>query len=368
MGKGPKEVHDLFRVARKYAPSILFIDEIDAIAKERTGSGYSEETLTAFLTEMDGFVSNPSKPVFVLAATNFDVEPGGKKSLDPALMRRFDRRILIDLPDREDRTRFFRKKMAGNTALQISDEKLENLIMRSTGMSLAELDSVIELALRSAIRESSTVVTDAIMEEAFETFSHGESKQWNESLLERVARHEAGHAFLCWLSGETPAYLTIVARGNHGGYMRHADDEDKPLLTKDELLAQIRTALGGRAAELVYYGDRDGISTGAAGDLQNATRNAQRMMCTYGMDDDFGLSVVYADAAYNGAMTMEVREQVNRILQEQMAEAVRLISENKDKVDSLVAELMVKNHLNGAEIVRAITKGDMDPDKVTGGK
>ena len=356
VGEGAEHVHTLFKTARKYAPSILFIDEIDAIGKERRGGAAAngEETLTAFLTEMDGFVNDPSKPVFVLAATNFDVQPGKDKSLDPALMRRFDRRVYIDLPNREDRVRFLKMKIAKNSALEISEKQVDNIAMRSTGMSLSELDSAVELALRSAIREGSTVVNDAILEEAFETFNGGEVKKWGAANLERVARHEAGHALLCWLSGETPSYLTIVARGRRGGYMRHADQEGKEILTKDDLLANIRTSLGGRASEIVYYGARDGISTGASGDLAAATSTAQQIVCTYGMDEDFGLAVVYGAAA-EGEMSAEIRTAVNRILKEQMQEAIRLISENKEKIDALVNALMEKNYLNAEEIRQVLT-------------
>lgn len=361
MGEGSEKVHELFRTARKYAPSILFIDEIDAIAKERKGGSSSnangEDILTSFLTEMDGFISDPSKPVFVLAATNFDVEPGGDKSLDPALMRRFDRRIYIDLPDKNDRIRFLKMKISRNAALQISEEKIENISVRSTGMSLAELDSVVEFALRSAIRDGSTTVTDAIFDEAFETFNNGEVKKWDASQLERVARHEAGHAFLSWLSGDTPTYLTIVARGGHGGYMQHVESEGKAIYTKNELLDNIRTSLGGRAAEIVYYGERDGISTGASGDLMSATNIATRIVCTYGMDDDFGLAVVSSMGGANGAMSLEIRTFVNKILKEQMNEAIRAISENRDKIDALVEELMHKNHMNGDEINQVLSSG-----------
>ncbi len=356
VGEGSEKVHELFKTARKYAPAILFIDEIDAIAKERKGGANAgsngEETLTALLTEMDGFVNDPSRPVFVLAATNFDVEPGSDKSLDPALMRRFDRRVYIDIPNKEDRIRFLKMKIAKNRALQISENQIDNIAMRATGMSLAGLDSVVELALRSAIREGSTVVNDAILEEAFETFNNGEVKKWDASQLERVARHEAGHALICHMSGETPSYLTIVARGDHGGYMQHAEPEGKAIYTKDELLARIRTFLGGRAAEIAYYGERDGISTGASGDLAAATGVAQQIVCLYGMDDEFGLAVVQG----SGTMSAEVRASVNLILKEQMNEAVRLISENKDRIDALVEELMSKNHLNREEINAALSK------------
>lgn len=355
VGEGADEVHALFRTARKYAPAILFIDEIDAVAGERgndmrAGSG-GDEALNAFLNEMDGFVSDPSKPVFVLAATNFDVEPGSARSLDPALMRRFDRRILIDLPNKQDRIAFLNMKLAKNRSLKISSEQLDNIAMRSTGMSLAALDSVIELALRSAIREGRTEVNDEILEEAFETFNNGDVKKWDVSQLERVARHESGHAFLCYISGETPSYLTVVARGDHGGYMQHADREGKAIYTRDELLSRIRTSLGGRAAELVYYGERDGISTGASGDLISATNLARQIVCTYGMDEDFGLAVFTSN---DGSMTDEVRSAVNKILREEMKEAVRIISENREKIDVLVERLMTENHLNGAEIEAAL--------------
>ncbi len=354
VGEGAELVHQLFKTARKYAPSILFIDEIDAIAKERgsdsaTSAG-AAETLTAFLTEMDGFENDPSKPVFVLAATNFEVEGRGARTLDAALMRRFDRLVFIDLPSRDDRIKFLRMKLEHNPALAISDDHIEDIALRSTGMSLSELDSIVELALRSAIRGGSTKVDDAIFDEAFETFNGGEVKKWNEELLLRVARHEAGHAFLCWESGEKPTYLTIVARGDHGGYMQHADEEGKAIYTRDELLSKIRTSLGGRASEMVYYGERDGVSTGASGDLSSATRLAQQIVCTYGMDDLFGLAVVTNNNANSGEMSLEVRGAVNKLLSEQMTQAIRLITDNRYRVDALVDALMSKNHLSGKEI------------------
>lgn len=353
VGEGPENVHKLFSTARKYAPSILFIDEIDAIAKERKGdeiSGGSEATLTALLTEMDGFVSDPTKPVFVLAATNFNVEPGTPKSLDPALMRRFDRKIYIDLPNMEERKNFIDIKISKNKALRLTASQTENIAMRSTGMSLSELDSVFELALRSAIRQGATEVDDSVLDEAFETYLGGEEKKWSRELLERVARHEAGHALVCYDSGEKPSYITIVARGNHGGYMQHESKEDKALYTKNELLARIRTALGGRAAEIVYYGNEDGISTGASGDLESATRLAEALVCYYGMDDDFGLAVMDIHSAVNSDACAKARTIVNDILSKQLLEAVSVISKNKNKIDAMVNTLMVKNHLNGNEI------------------
>lgn len=358
-GEGRDRVKELFRTARKYAPSILFVDEIDAIAKERRGGDNSadiEVTLTAFLTEMDGFKNDTTKPVFVLAATNFDVEPGTDKSLDPALMRRFDRRVYIDLPTKEERIRYIRMKLAEKTAFELSEDKINNIAIRSTGMSLAELESVIELSLRTAIRDGNLKVTDEIFEEAFETFNGGEAKKWDASELERTARHEAGHAFLCWQSGETPSYVTIVARGNHGGYMQHADNEKKGIYTKDELLAKIRTSLGGRAAEIVYYGEKDGISTGASGDLVSATNTARHIICTYGMDEKFGLAVIDQQAARSGELSAEVREAVNKILADEMQNAVKLIEENKSAIDALVERLLSENHLTGNAIKEIFEK------------
>ncbi len=349
VGEGSEKVHQLFRIARKYAPSILFIDEIDAIARSRTGEGHGEDTLTTFLTEMDGFRSDPRKPVFVLAATNFTPEPGTAKSLDPALMRRFDRRIYIDLPTRDDRTSYLNMMVKNKPALHLSEEKIKSIAVRSTGMSLAQLQSVIELSLRTALRDGKPEVSDEIFDEAFEVFNSGEEEHWDDSTIERVARHESGHAFLCWLSGEVPSYLTIVARGDHGGYMQHDDNSQKHILTRKDLRDKIRTSLGGRAAEIVYYGPEDGISSGASGDLAQATDIAKRLICSYGMDDGLGLAVI-SPSEMNGELSTEVRRAVNKILSAEMAKAVKLISENRRAIDALVERLITDNHLSGTEI------------------
>lgn len=351
IGEGGNKVRELFKTARKYAPSILFIDEIDAIAQERTGgessgSREAEATLTALLTEMDGFRKDTTKPVFVLAATNFDVEPGSARSLDAALMRRFDRRILVDLPNRDERVRYLKERAAANEAYQMTEEKFDSIGIRSTGMSLAFLESILELALRMAIRDGDGKVTDAVFDEAFEIFTHGERKDWDISTLQRVARHEAGHAFIYWYHGKTPSYLTVVARGNHGGYMRHDDPEKTQISTRADQMALIRTSLGGRAAELVYYGEEDGLSTGPSGDLVSATRTAQNVLCCYGMDETFGLAVVDP----NGPMAEKVHAAVNAMLKEQLEKAVQIIRDNREKFDKLVEVLVAKNHMTGDEI------------------
>lgn len=352
VGEGPESVHALFNTARKYAPSILFVDEIDAIGKNRDGSDgvNSADVLTAFLTEMDGFNVKSDKPVFVLAATNFDINGNGSKGLDPALVRRFDNKIMVDLPNKAERGLYIKQKTEAHPAINVSDGEIENIAMRSMGMSLAELELVLELALRNAAKTENFTVTDEILENAFEAFNSGEVKKWAPEELERTARHEAGHALLCWLSGETPSYLTIVARASHGGYMQHGDNEDKGSYTKEELLARIRTSLGGRAAETVYYGDEDGVSTGASGDLQNATRLAEQMICAYGMDDVIGLGCVNLQNVSGSAYYTEIRKRVNDILNYQFMKARQAVSENRAAVDKLVETLMLKNHIKGPEI------------------
>lgn len=353
VGEGTEKVHDLFRSARKYAPTIVFIDEIDAIAKERHGDervAAGEETLTALLAEMDGFNVDSTKPVFVLAATNFDVAPGSPRSLDQALVRRFDRRIYVDLPTDEERKQFMLRKCAKNAMFDIGEHDIDNLAVRTAGMSLSDLDSIFEFALRQALRAELNKVKADILDEAFETYVNGEKKNWSEAEVERVARHEAGHAFLCWQSGETPSYLTIVARSDHGGYMQHDSTEKKTIYTKDELLSRIRVALGGRAAEIVCYGECGGVSTGASGDLVSATAIAERIVCSYGMVDECGLAVSDPRTLRSGDVAKEVRKAVNKLLSEQMAQAIEKIRANKDMLDVLSNELMQKSHLSANEI------------------
>ncbi len=358
VGDGAQLVHDIFRTARKYAPSILFIDEIDVIAKERKGEGKptADDVLTALLTEMDGFNVDTDKPVFVLAATNFGIETGTANSLDGAVLRRFDRKIYVDLPNKEERERFINALTAKSAAFTVDGKQIGNIALRSAGMSLAELEQVCELALRNAIKTKDCSVDNAALEEAFESYNSGEVKKWNPATLERTARHEAGHALMCWLGGETPSYLTIVARGGHGGYMQHGESEDKGLYTKTELLSRIKTALGGRASEIVFYGETDGVSTGASGDLFTATKVAEQLLCNYGMDGETGLSYVSLKEAAGSPYYGVLRERVNGILRNELENAVREISENKSAVNALVEVLLERNHMRGEEIDEILSK------------
>jgi ATP-dependent Zn protease len=354
---GAEGVHQVFRVARKYAPAVLFIDEIDSVAKDRQTSYMGEATgsiLTAFLTEMDGFKTQANKPVFLLAATNYSVDPTEGKSIDPALLRRFDRRIMVDLPNKAERLEFIQKKIAKHKNVKVSEEQLDNIAIRSANMSLADIDSVIELALRNCIKNNNLEVDDAGLEEAFESFNNGEAKKFNRETIEKTARHEAGHALICWLNGETPSYLTIVARGGFGGYMQHGDNEERFGFTKNELLGRIRVSLAGRAAEMVYYGE-DGISTGASADLATATKIAYNMICTYGMDDQMGLSTI--DLANCKDLALEkVKQRVDEILKEECDKAFAIINENKSAINEIVSILLAKNQMKGIEMDKVFSK------------
>ncbi|MGN1030736.1 MAG: AAA family ATPase [Butyricicoccaceae bacterium] len=356
-GSGPKAIRELFQRARKYAPAIVFIDEIDAIGRARTGgtgSGHAEEmTLNALLTEMDGFVTDPSRPVFVMAATNFSPQSSTKTgTLDAALCRRFDRQILVDLPDKKERIEYLHMALGKLNGNEITETQIESIASRAVGASPADLESIVKSAARMAAMQQ-TALSDAVLDEAFERFQYGEKKEWGEQYLTRVARHEAGHTLLCWLTGMTPTYVTISARGEHGGYMQHAEEDFRaPIKSRAQLLERVRTSLAGRAAELVYYGAEDGLTTGASGDLQSATAVVRRLICSYGMDEQFGLAVLSDEEARQPEITARIRE----ILMEQMKQTFETVKENRARIDRLVDALMEHNSLNKEQIER-ILKG-----------
>ena len=350
-GSGPEAVRALFKRARRYAPAIIFIDEIDAIGRKRgeSNSAHGEEmALNALLTEMDGFSVDPRRPVFVIAATNFDVEEGkgGLGVIDPALARRFDRRVLVDLPNEEEREQLLRMLLGKQPGKTVTDDMIRRTAGRTMGMSPAALTGMVESASRMAVKAGKPL-DDARLDEAHELMRYGARKDWGYEYLERVARHESGHAFLCYLGGNTPSYLTIVARGDHGGYMEHSSKDMGPLSTREEMLGRIRTSLGGRAAEIAYYGEEEGISTGASGDLEQATRTAAAMLCAYGMDGDFGLAAMDLKEALRDR---EVRGRINGLLRREMANTVEIIRQNKHRIDRMVDALMKKNKLTGTEM------------------
>ena len=356
-GETTENVRAVFAQARKNAPAILFIDEIDAIGAKRgdAGNGSSgavkdqNAVVTALLNEMDGFKSSSKRPVFVIAATN------NRNQLDPALLRRFDKHVLLDVPDKEGRVKLFnifRKKYPD--MLSITDEFVENLAVRSIGLSPAKIESAVMAAIEDAVR-AGTSVTNEIMDEAFEETIFGEEKKWDQTHLLCTARHEAGHAFIkYYYEKKVSEYLTIVARGDHLGYCLNGDDEDKSSYTKAELLHMICRILGGRAAEIVFYGREDGLSTGLSDDLNKATRIARQMVCEYGMSENIGLIAIgdKGSQEVNGRVEKEIRD----ILEAQLETAITLIDENKDTVGMLADELYKKQHMTGDEIKEILKK------------
>ncbi len=371
-GSGPQNVRDLFARARRYAPSTIFIDEIDAIGKVRAGSpggGQAEElALNALLTELDGFTGAASdRPVFVLAATNFKVEAEDQASperssrtLDPALVRRFSRTILVDLPDKAARRQYLQIRLAEAKNATITEPALDLLAEKSAGMSIANLEQVIESAARNALKQS-VALSDDLLLEALDTLREGEAKQWSPEFLESTARHEAGHTILYWLSGWWSPEVSIIARADHGGGMRRSEEEMKrESLTREEMLARIRTSLGGRAAEILYYGREAGLTTGASGDLENATNVARNMICRFGMDDEFGLLAtpeLFKHAEAMGSPTYQrVNEVAGKILKEQMEATVKLLEANRRHLDAVAKALLEKNRLYRKDLEQLLPK------------
>ena len=341
---GADKVHQMFRVARKYAPAVFFIDEIDAIGVNRNMTGINA-VLNALLTEMDGFKKVDSKPVFIMAATNL----GGK--LDPALVRRFDRTFCVDLPDEKGRKWMLERLIRSHCNMfDLSDREIESIIDRSEGMSPAALENIVEAALREGIR-SDKKVDDSMFDEIFEKSQLGEERDVptvNE--LKNTAYHEAGHALVQLHYGRKPKYMSVVARGNYGGYVRSDNLNANP--TKEYLLQVICTCLGGRAAELEFG---FGVTAGASGDIRKATQIAKRMVCHFGMyGDEIGLAAISEEELIHHD---QARQLINRILAEQLAQARTIISENRQAMERLVAAVMDsgKKYLTEKEILEAYT-------------
>lgn len=365
MGESEANVRKIFATARKMAPSILFIDEIDAIARKRTGSEFSQHydrLLTVLLAEMDGFNTDPLRPVFVMGATNIGSNDFSG-SLDPAILRRFDNRILVHLPKQEDRKKYLQLKVKKSNSLDLSTTKIDEMSKRTNGMSFAEIENVLEYAKRLAVRENATKVTDEIMNEALESYRDGEKRETTEEKLYQTARHEAGHAFMRWYDGGKISYISIESRGDYGGYVSPYTEEDKGSYTKEELLSLIRTSLAGRAAEIVYYGEEMGISTSASSDLQKASAIANNMICVYGMSDTFGLVVM--DEKMRERMSPQIYQEIQSILKHELDETIAILTKNQKAIDALVHLLVDKgkNHLSGEEVEKIFQKHAVDRKK-----
>jgi ATP-dependent Zn protease len=297
---------------------------------------------------MDGFDAPTLRPVVVLAATNL------AEHLDEALRRRFDREIEVPPPDRAARAAYLRHEFLYRQSTKISEAVIGTLASRSAGMTIADLRRIVnEAAVMAAQRAS--VLTDAIVEEAFEKIRMGEAnKTPDAATLERVARHEAGHALINWLSGNLPVQVTIVGRGSAGGYVEKEAQEEKIIYTRGELEQMICQAMGGRAAELIYYGDADGLSTGVASDLRAATYWAQRMITEFGMSE---LGQVFVDTRRlpEGALADKVSVAAERIVHAQLERAVASLREHQGDLDRLSSELLSKNRLSRADLERILT-------------
>jgi ATP-dependent metalloprotease FtsH len=355
-GQSEQNVRDLFKRARQYAPAIIFIDEIDAIGKTRNGeNSHTESVLNTLLTEMDGFQIDQKHPVFVLAATNYSIDKDdtGRGSLDPALVRRFDNRIYVDLPNEKERLQYLQLIVKKKGFPEISESILRNLAQRTPGVSIAVLQNVVDLAFRNA-RKEDRLPDGQDMQNALEEYNYGEKREWNEAYYRSVAIHESGHAYLAYLSGEKPSYMTIESRGNFGGYMSHENGENKPNYTRQDLLWRIRCSLGGRAAEEVFYGKEEALNTGASSDLQNATQYAIKMICDYGMMEGQLLALPFSTIS-GTPLAANYLEQANQLLQREMQTTIQLIAEGKERVQGLAEQLLANNHLTGDEIMEVLS-------------
>lgn len=324
--KGAEMVHEVFRMARKYSPTVLFIDEIDAVGVSRLLTG-SNAVLNALLTEMDGFKDNGETTVFVMAATNLI-------GIDHALARRFDRTFLIDLPDEKGRKWFIDHMLTKyKDYFEVSDQEVESLVSRSVNMSLSNLENFIESAVSEAIRKN-IKLGDDLFDSIFEMSNHGETKE-HDSLedVEHTAYHEAGHAIVELVNGHVPEFISAVARSGFGGYVKAERLKEHP--TKQSLLNHICTSMGGRAAEMEFgYG----ITPSASGDLKNATQLAKTMVCECGMyQDEMGLAVFDSEECEKDE---NVRKLINQILADELERARRIVRENTKEVNLIVEALL----------------------------
>lgn len=359
VGESEANIRRLFKKAARYAPAIIFIDEIDAIGKKRTGSESAHTTesmLNALLTQMDGFGTDNRKPIFVLAATNYGVgsESDGISSLDEALIRRFDNKIYVDLPNEAERKKYLTLLIGKRSGHKISEQVIANIAERTTGQSLAILQNVVELTFRNVEKENREVEDNDLLN-SLEDYMYGEKRESKPDYYREVAIHETGHAYVSYISGDVPSYITIEARGKFGGYMQHGNSEDIPNYTKEELLSRIRTSLAGRAAEQVFYGRDKALNTGASSDLKQATNLAFHIVCTYGMIEG-QLITLSKEEILKSAVAGEYIAKINEILNQEMEKTIALIEEGKDIIQKIVERLLVQNHLTGGELKEIMEK------------
>ena len=357
-------IHELFRIAKKYAPSIVFIDEIDAFALPR-GEGESYRVLVnQLLTEMDGFSSSSSKPVFVIAATNSEAE--NKPYLDKALLRRFSKWAYIPYPDMKGRKKKFdalksKYKDMDYNLNKISKEDIERLARQTAGSSLSEIETVIGMAVNRAADLQKKIDFDLITD-CFDEFFFGEKKKTDEDHVRRIALHEAGHALLGFDGGKLhyPESATLVARAKYLGAVTPVDIEEGFNYTREDYLRKIRMSLAGRAAELVFVGEEKGLTDGASSDLYKATYYTNMMISKLGMEEGF-LPVVPMDLIMQSPLAEKYLAKANEILNRELEYAKKIIEDKRAEMEQLADKLIERSRLESEEIWEVLYPGKPYP-------
>lgn len=371
VGVGAGRVRDMFKKAKENAPCIIFIDEIDAVGRQRgtgVGGGHDEreQTLNQLLVEMDGFEGNEG--VIILAATNrADV-------LDPALLRpgRFDRQIRVSNPDKRARSQIL--KVHARNKHFAPDVDFDNIAQRTPGFSGAELANVLNEAALLAVRSGHQMITLSDVDEAIDRVIGGpakKSRKYTEHERKLVAYHETGHAIigLTLEDANQVQKVTIVPRGDAGGYNLMTPREETYFSTKKQLLATITGYMGGRTAEEIFFGD---VSSGAHNDIEQATRIARMMVTELGMSElgpikyDSGDNAVFLGRDYSqlsnthsGQIAFEIDQQVRKIIETAHAQAIEIINNNKDKMDIIANALLEHETLNHEQIQSLYNTGKM---------
>lgn len=369
VGMGASKVRDLFQQAKQKAPCIIFIDEIDAIGQKRTGNAMGnserEQTLNQLLTEMDGF--NADDNVVILAATN------RPESLDPALLRpgRFDRRVPVELPDLAGREAIL-KAHAKKVALS-DDVDFHTIARMAAGASGAELANIVNEAALRAVRDHCDAVSQADLEESIEVVIAGYQKKnaiLSDDEKKTVAYHEIGHALVAALQSHSAPVqkITIIPRTSGAlGYTMQVDQQDKYILSREELENKIATLTGGRAAEEVVFNQ---VTTGASNDIEQATKLARAMITRYGMTDEFDMVAMetvtnkYLGGDTSLACAPETQKYIDAkvvsVVKEQHAKAKKILEDHRPALDALAKYLYEKETITGKEfmdILRAQTAG-----------
>ena len=376
VGVGASRVRDLFKEAQKMAPCIIFIDEIDAIGKSRDsryggGNDEREQTLNQLLAEMDGF--DTSKGLLILAATN------RPEVLDKARLRpgRFDRRIIVDKPDLKGRLETL--KVHSKDVKMDESVDLDALALATAGLVGSDLANMINEAAINAVKNGRQLVNQSDLFEAFELVAVGGKEKKDRVMSDKerkiVSYHEVGHALVSALQKNTEPVqkITIVPRTMGAlGYTLQTPEEEKYLETKDELLAKITTYMAGRAAEVLVF---NSVTSGAANDIENATKIARAMVTMYGMSDKFGmmcLATVQNQYLEGGAglicgenTASQIDDEVLSIINSSYAEAMKLLDENREILDRISDYLYQKETITGKEFMKMFRdmKGLPDPDE-----